>query len=244
MERDEYTRIFELAAEHWWYEGLLHLVRSQVELLTNGDRLQILDAGCGTGWLLRGLRPARAFGVDASALALGYARHHSSRLARARVGEIPFRDASFNVVVCLDVLYHLEVTDDRRALAEIRRVLRPGGSLLLNLPAFEGLRSRHDAAVHTRHRYRRAEVKAMLTDAGFSIGTLTYWNFVLFPLAAAMRLAGRLSDSRSAPRSDLTALRPTLNRILRALLRAENRWLLAGHRLPWGLSVFAVAQRV
>ena len=55
MERDEYTRIFDLAAEHWWYAGLLHLVRSRVERLAAGDRLQILDAGCGTGWLLQGL---------------------------------------------------------------------------------------------------------------------------------------------------------------------------------------------
>ncbi len=244
MDSSEYSNIARLEDGHWWYVGLRELVGAHVEEVAKGRQLSILDAGCGTGRTLADHIEHRIVGLDHASEALLFARSRNRAVLRAGVCEMPFPDFSFDLVVSLDVLYHLDVHDDSLALREMHRVIRLGGVLLLQLPAFESLRGGHDQTVHTRHRYRRAEVEAKLLDAGFEIRTLSYRNFVLFPVAAAMRLAGRLVRSPSKGASDVRGLPATTNRWLTGFLRWENRRLLRQRSLPWGLSIFAVAARV
>ena len=123
------------------------------------------------------------------------------------------------MVTSFDVLYHLNVDDDRAALDEIHRVLRPGGIALIRLPAFDWIRGAHDEVVHTRHRYTRDELSGKLEDAGFRLEHATYANFLLFPMAPAKRYLERRQGSREA--TDLWRPPGPINRLLADLLSLE-----------------------
>src|SRR5437016_6241316 len=235
--------MYRLEEGYWWYRGL----RDRIALVLDAHAPTfhaLLDAGCGTGGVLHGLGElhprARLVGLDASPFALRRCRLRGCRLlARASVDEQGFRSASFDVVTCNDVLY-FEGIDDRRAIAELARVLSPGGILVLNLPAFEFLRGAHDEFVSTRRRYTRNDVTRLVGGVGLRIVRITYWNAALFPVVALVR---RLRKTRKhALESDLRPISPTLNRMLYALLRLEAVWL--RHRsLPFGTSVLCVARK-
>lgn len=234
MEAAEYARLFELERRHFWYVGL-HALLCGALSRCGGARL--LDAGCGTGGLLLA-RPG-ATGVDRSPLALEFcARRGLSRLACADVARLPFADGRFDVVVSADVLYHRGVVDDGAALAELARVTRPGGAVILNLPAGRALRGAHDDFVHGARRYDRADVAALAARAGLRVERLTSWNCALLPAAWIVR---RLSRG-GPPRSDVSLPPAPLNALLAAWLRAEA-WLALRTGLPFGLSVFAVLRR-
>lgn len=186
-------------------------------------------------------RVGSAFGLDASPLALALARESTAvPLARASVSELPYRDGSFDLIVCLDVLYHRNVRSDLEALRELRRILRPGGLLLLNLPAFESLRSSHDRAIHTARRYRRAPLRRLLVEAGFRPLRASYWNTLLFPGLALVRLGRRRRTGEAG--SDVTPVPGALNWILGKVLDLERIWL-RRRDLPFGLSLMAAAVR-
>ena len=163
-------------------------------------------------------------------------------LVRGSTMTLPFRNDTFDVVTSIDVLY-IRGVDDRVAMSEMRRVTKLGGLIVVNVPAFEMLRGRHDAAVHTRHRYRKSEVSGLLREHGFEVLKLSYWNTTLFPVMMAKRTMERLSRKGAPPASDMSDLPGPVNRILTALMRVENRILLATG-MPFGGSVFAVGMRL
>ena len=234
MESAEYARLHELEERHFWYVGLRALLDGA---LRRWGGARVLDAGCGTGGFL--LTCPGATGVDRSALALDYCVQRGlRRLAQADVARLPFRDATFDAVVSADVLYHRAVADDGAALAELARVVRPGGHVLLNLPAGRALRGAHDDFVHGARRYARADVSALAARAGLRPVRITSWNAALLPAAFLVR---RLSRGGPA-RSDVSLPPAPLNAALAAWLRAEAACALR-LGLPWGLSVFAVLQR-
>ena len=181
-------------------------------------------------------------GIDLAPEAVSLAKQRGlTQLARSSVGAIPFRDGAFDVVTSFDVLYHLNVNDDRAALSEIHRVLRPGGIALIRLPAFDWIRGAHDEVVHTRHRYTRDELSGKLEDVGFLVERSTYANFLLFPLAPVKRYLEHRNGSHEA--TDLWRPPGPINRLLTDLLSLEAIPART-FGLPWGLSVFAVARRV
>jgi hypothetical protein len=131
-----------------------------------------------------------------------------------------------------------------QALGEIRRVLKPGGMLVMNLPAYECLKGRHDAAVHVKQRYTRDRLREMLSQVGLEDQTITYRNTLLLPLVALVRTTQkRLWSAPTHPKSDLRPLPAFLNRALVLPLLVENRLIAAGGRLPFGLSVCCVATK-
>lgn len=226
---------------HWWYVGMRAIVDSLLSTVLPDRKLTVLDAGCGTGANLVHLGArGQVVGLDVATEALSFCRlRGSDNLTRGSIQTLPFRENSFDLVVSFDVLYHRAVTDDVVALREFRRVLRPGGAVLLRLPAFHWLRSAHDQVIHTRHRYTASEVRERLTEAGLAIDRLTYVNFLLFPAAVSSRLLARQSGEA---RSDLGPVSPLLNRALGMALRLESR-LVRRFNLPWGLSVMALARK-
>jgi SAM-dependent methyltransferase len=182
----------------------------------------------------------RVSGVDIAPRALQLARERSlTRLALGSVDALPIASQRFDLVTSFDVLYHLRVNDDLQALRELCRVLRPGGLLLIRVPALNWLRGRHDVAVHTRHRYARAELRTKLQKAGFLVQHLTFANSLLFPLAPVKRLLEQ-RDRESLP--DLWRPPGPLNRILARTLGSEAS-LIRRRSLPLGLSLIAVATR-
>ena len=153
------------------------------------------------------------------------------------VTALPYADESFDAIVSGDVV--CQVTDAARALAEFFRVLRPGGVVAINVPAYMWMWSYHDAAVHTQHRYTRRELAELLERAGFGDISTTHWNALPFPLAWAKRKL----LSRSDTASDVKLLPAPIEAALRGAMAVERAWLRIGGRWPWGLSVFAVARK-
>ncbi|MEK7794580.1 MAG: class I SAM-dependent methyltransferase, partial [Candidatus Hydrogenedentota bacterium] len=184
-------------------------------------------------------REFRVTGIDFAAEAIAESeRRDLSRLARASCAALPFRDESFDTAIMMDVLYHKGVPDKVGALREARRVLKPGGSLYLNVPAYEWLRSSHDRAIHTDQRFTRGEIVRLLREAGLSPTFTTYWNTLLFPAAAAVRL---MRKGRAGGESDLGGDGGE-SRICAGMLWIERR-LIRVAPMPFGLSVFGVARR-
>jgi SAM-dependent methyltransferase len=230
---------------YWWYVGLRARLTCalRAELGTRRPG-RVLDVGCGTGanlCALRALFPASTVvGVDIAAPALRHAqRRGCAALTRASAAALPFPDDRFDVLVFADVLSDAGV-DERAALAEAHRVLRRGGVVAANVPAFASLRGAHDAAVETARRYRRANVGRLLVAAGFTVRRLTYWNTVLFPLAWTVRRLRRMPAG--SPTSDLVPLPRVVAATLTAILAGEAR---IAHRvpMPFGTSVLAVAAK-
>src|SRR2546425_6107111 len=179
---------------HWWYTGMRRVALALLAHTLDGQRqLRILDAGCGTGGTTVELRRfGDVVGVDLAWEALEPARGRGlEQLAQASIEQLPFQDAAFDVATSFEVVYHLGVANDAAALREIRRVLKPGGTLLLRVPAHDWLRGEHDRLVHTRHRYSPGEVSRKLADAGFVVEQISWANSVLFVPAVAKRLLER-----------------------------------------------------
>lgn len=238
MEPDEYARMDALESRMWWYRALhARLLDALAECTVAGP---ILDAGCGTGGLLAALATAQptcaAFGLEWFAAAAAIAAAKSGRpIICGSVNALPFAANSFATVIAADVLCHAAV-EPMPALGEIHRVLRQGGRLIVNMPAFRSLLSSHDAQVHNARRLNAAETRDMLETAGFRLLRIGYWNGLLLPLM----IARRKIFSRSSDRSDVAAFPPWLDRTFYGMTELERRLRL---RLPAGGSVLAVAER-
>jgi SAM-dependent methyltransferase len=246
MEPSEYDNIARLEGRHWWYVGMRQIAAgllSQVCPPAPGGAppaRRILDAGCGVGGGLRWLAAyGQVTGIDLHPLAIRYSAQVSRRVCRASVQSLPFASACFDVVTTFEVLYHLAVSDDLAALREMARVLRPGGWLLVRLPAHDWLRGAHDRHVHTRHRYEAAELRGKLETAGFAVRRLSSVGFSLLLPAVARR---RVQSSDGA-QTDVSLPAPPVNRLLLAALQTEGLWL-RRFDLPAGLSLIAVARRL
>jgi SAM-dependent methyltransferase len=241
VNRQQYLQMRAVEDRHWWYVGMRAIAADVLAGLALPAAARVLDAGCGTGGNAALLeRHGRVVGVDLSELALELAAGRGPRpLACASVARLPFADATFDLVTSFEVLYHRAVGEDVAALGELRRVLRPGGYLLVRLPALEWLRGAHDAAVHTERRYRAGQLRARLARAGLEPKRVTYLNTLLLPLAAAKRVAERLTRAEG---DDLGPTPPLLEATFRAALAAERR-LLRRRDLPIGVSLLALARR-
>jgi SAM-dependent methyltransferase len=231
----------------WWYRALHAQSLGALEAARPAGTAPwggLLDAGCGTGGFLARLRQARpdipATGLEYMPEAAARARAKAGRpVAVGTVNALPFADASFGALVSLDVLSHAAVEPDR-ALVEMFRVLRPGGLLLVNLPAFDWLRSAHDLRVHNARRFTAGTARALLAGAGFQAIRPRYWNALLLPLMVVQRkLLARAPDNRS----DVAPFPPWLNRSLWAMTALERRLMAGGLPFPAGGSVLATAMR-
>jgi ubiquinone/menaquinone biosynthesis C-methylase UbiE len=245
MNREEYEVMYQVEDHHWWYLGMERITHELLERALPPDReacsRKILDAGCGTGAVMKYLaRYGEVTGFDFSAEALKFSRRRGhTRLAQASVLQIPLASDQFDAVVSFDVICETGV-DDRQALREFTRVLKPGGIVLLRLPAYSWMRGQHDVAVHVAHRYTRGEVSTKLRDNGLMPLHTSYANTFLFPIAVAKRWSERFLPQQQG--SDLTLNPGTSNGVLRAILSAEAP-LIKSIGLPFGLTVTALARK-
>lgn len=218
---------------YWWYRARSELLHAALGGHVVGPR--VLDVGSADGpsvpWLRgtphvtvdldpRGLRPGE--GVCASAL------------------ELPFRDGSFDLVSAFDVVEHCE--PESRALAELARVLAPGGRLLLSVPAYQWAWSDHDVRAGHHRRYTRRRLVAAVTAAGFDVRRVTHGFAGVFPIFAAERLARRVRRPASGDDGRLPEPPPRVERLLLGLCRAEARWL-RRRDAAFGSSVFLAADK-
>lgn len=240
MERSEYQRLAVAEERGWWFWGLhTNLIAAWHRTRPTATRPIVVDAGCGTGGLLmrlaRDLPQAQCFGVDLDHLAASIAQGKSdARIVIGSTMALPFAAASLDAVFSADVLCHRGV-EPEVALQSIRHCLKPGGVVVLNLPAYRWLFSGHDRAVDNVRRFGRREVRVLLDKQGF-VGVRTrYWNSLLFPLMVLQRL----THPRGA--SDVALLPAPVEHIFRAIVGIEAWLSERGLNFPFGGSILATA---
>jgi len=206
-------------------------------------RCRILDAGCGTGVNLQMLaKHGDAIGVDVSPEALKFSTKRSvGTLLNGRIERLGFHAESFGLITALDVLEHVE--DDRAAIRELHRITKPGGRLVITVPAYQSLWSEHDEALHHYRRYTRRQLREKLTDAGFEIEKMSYFMTLFFLPIFVFRLGQRLLKKRQGQAQVSYIILPKwLNQLLVKILDIE-RWLLRWITLPFGVSLLCVARK-
>lgn len=244
MDEAFYPAYFEIEGRHWWFLGRRRIFLRLIEheFPPAAGAIAVLDFGCGTGAFLEHLeRFGTVSAVDADAAAVAFC-HDRGRTEVQHVppgAPLPFADATFDLVTALDVIEHID--DDVAALAELRRVLRPGGRLLVAVPAYMFLWGKQDEVSHHRRRYTARTLRRALEQAGFALERTSYFNTLLFPPIAAVRLGRRLLRRPGAAQSDFDLGPPALNRALGAAFGAEAE-IVARRGLPFGVSVLALAR--
>ena len=244
MEEEFYSAYYRLEGRHWWFLGRRRLfLRVLEQQFAPADRpIELLDFGCGTGAFLEHLERfgnVSAVDSDPSAVAFCHTRGRAEVKLVPPGAPLPFADGTFDLVTSLDVIEHID--DDVGALRELRRVLRPGGRLLVAVPAFMFLWGRQDEVAHHHRRYTARTLRHALSESGFEVDRTSYFNTILFPPIAAVRLARRLLRRPSTRQSDFDVGPAALNRALGALFGAEAE-LIARWNLPFGVSLLAVAR--
>ena len=246
MERVEYHRMAVLEATMWWYRALHAHLLGRLALPPGAC---LLDAGCGTGGLLArlaALRPdldLQGLEYDAEAAALARAKlppgRDPDKLQVGSVNTMPYGSGQFDAIVSADVLCHAAV-DEAAALTEFHRCLRPGGILLLNLPAYQWMASAHDVHVHNKRRYTFGLARNRVAAAGFMAITGGYWNSLLFPLMLLHRLTVGKSGGEG---SDVKPFPAWQDRLFYTVTAVERQLADIGLRLPFGGSVWIKAKK-
>jgi SAM-dependent methyltransferase len=242
----EFEAMLTLDDLHWWYRGRREVLRAVLDRLPMPPpaRARVLDAGCGSGRTLDDLtRYGSVAGMELHPLGVEAARRRGHEVREGRVEAIPYEDASFDLVTCLDVIEHTD--DDVAALAELRRVTRPGGRLVVTVPAHPRLWSLHDEVNGHRRRYTRRSLGAAAGAAGWRVERLTGFNVAYLAPAALVRIVRRRTTTEtSAAASELALTPPSLNPALELPLRLEAALIRRGYDLPPGLSLLAVLEVV
>ena len=248
MQSYEYLTMRRCEEDYWWYTGLRDLVLTMIRPCgTFVSSAKFLDVGCGTGgnlaFLAKIFSSVELYGLDISPLAISISRaRNRGFLLQASAHQLPFGEGIFDMTFSLDLLY-IQGVNDLQVLRECHRTLKSEGLLVVNVPAFEFLRSTHDLAVATRHRYTREEIRSKLISVGFQVNRVTYWNGLLFPFIFLIRKFKGPKTLSSLPTSDLKPLPSFVNKTLKFLLRLEKA-ILSLIDMPFGTSVLAIAKKV
>ena len=234
-------------ARHFWFRGFRAFVTPLVQSATRFHATaRILDCGCGTGANLALLgRFGRAYGFDLSEVGPRFARRAgTTRVVRANAVAAPFPGASFDLVTSFDVLYSLDDADERRAAAELFRLLAPGGRAIVNVAAFDVLTGDHSVLSRELRRYTRASLRALLEGAGFTIVRITYTNATLFLPLALLRTFHRWRglSAESGAEQEISIPPEPVNALLSAVLWLESVWL-RWFNEPFGSSLLCVAEK-
>ncbi len=249
MRADIYVAMAQVEDRHWWFRARRAICRHVLDRANIPGGANILDAGSGTGGNLGMLSQyGNVFAMEMD----GHARALASSRSIVRVEEgvlphsIPFAPQQFDLAVMCDVLEHVD--EDYQTLVALGKRLNAGGRLLITVPAFQFLWSRHDTLHHHKRRYRLGQLKALLERAGYRVTFASYINFWLFPLIAMVRLLDRLSgsradDTKTEENAELTLPPAPVNSFLEKVFSSE-RLLLGRIRLPFGVSILLLAQKI
>jgi SAM-dependent methyltransferase len=241
MERAVFERMAELDQDHWWFLARRRILKRLIERVVRPPRkAKILEVGCGTGHnlaMLKSFGSLEASELDRCARALANKRL-PGKIKNARLPDLSkFKRNGYDLIALLDVLEH--VPDDLASLRAIHMRLKPGGALLLTVPANPWMWSAHDAAHHHFRRYTKKKLEELFLRSGLEVELLSYFNTLLFPLVAAARVVGKIARKESA--DDKLPSAP-VNSMLNAVFGLEAA-LIGRLPMPFGVSLVAVVRR-
>jgi SAM-dependent methyltransferase len=251
-----YRQTARVEQRHWWFRHRRSIVTSLLDqemIQPPGPDARALDVGCGTGGNLDTIerRGYATVGIDRSALALALARasHREATLVSVDAQRLAdsFAAGSFDLVTVFNVLYHEWIVDEAEVLVQIRRVLRPGGWLLVTEPALDSLARGHDRIDSGARRFTRRRLAGIVSAAGFTVRRKTYFNAISFAPAAVVALMDRLRGSRDQGEqpeetAELTVPPVPVNGMLLGLCGLERFWLRRVGDLPFGVGVLVLAR--
>lgn len=243
MEHGNYQDIAEMEEHNWWYCSRRELFAGMLRSFKTPVRVA-LDIGCGVGANYRILRHAaeRVIGVDPASEAYVLAgKKGYDQVFQASAEQLPLPDASVDLILCADVLEHV---DDVATLRELFRVLVPGGTLLLSVPAFPSLWNANDIYSQHRRRYTKSACYTALRAPGFVVSRSTFWNALFFlPVWCVARWQQWRPVAKEQLQNNLSFLPRWLDRVLLRLLCLENAWILRGHHFPFGVTLVVSAKK-
>jgi SAM-dependent methyltransferase len=240
MELEYELQTHQVEGRHWWYQGRRRVLERVIERLGLPAGARILDAGCGSGRNMVDLaRHGTVTGIELSPTSVALARERDrGEVIEGSVLDMPFDEGAFDLSVSLDVIEHLQ--DDVGALRELRRVTKPGGALLVTVPAYQWLWSGHDEINHHHRRYNRRTLLAAAQSAGWHEQRSAHFNSLLLPIAIALRALERFTPATTKSSLDLWVPPAPINWALRQPLNLEAAVIGRGGSIPAGLSLLAV----
>lgn len=239
MEDIIYLNMVEMERNHWWYKGRREII-GKITSSYMTSPVKILDAGCGAGGTMEYMsRYGSVIGVDISQKMVEHCRNMGMPVYCTSVSELPFPDKEFDLVFCLDVLEH--IPDEKQALKELIRVVRPGGIMVFTVPAFTWLWGHHDILNNHCRRYNFGELPGLLANCDLSIERVTYFNFFLLAPIWLVRRLGR-KVSALMPNTDFQLGTRSLNTFFYSFLKLENL-LLRYMNFPLGVSQVVIARK-
>ena len=241
MDPKIYKEIVEQEESHWWFRARRSIVRSLLQRINLPKNANILEAGCGGGGnlgLLAEYGNVYAFEIEDSVRSHAKTRAIGEIATGSLPNQIPFDDTRFDLVTMFDVLEHID--DDRASLIALKKRMNPNGVLLLTVPAFQRLYSQHDIMHHHKRRYSKIQLKELIASTGLRLEFISYWNCLLFPIAALVRLAVKLGLIKN---NTYGSKQPPgwVNNALCGLVTSE-KYIMKFAGLPFGLSLIAVAR--
>src|SRR5262245_2248125 len=246
MRPEDFEFLYSLEERYWWFVAMRRITDAIVAPQVQHKPLRIFDAGCGTGYNLQYYEKAGhvVWGLDIAPEAVdGVRRRGFTKITQASAAEIPYQSATFDLVFSFDVLCQMPMELSDNAIREMSRVLKPGGFLFVRVPAFEWMRSSHDADLHTVHRFTRGELQGKLERAGLRTKLSTYANSYLFPVVIVRRFLKRLGIGTGTDVKPLPSGLGWIDPIFQRVLASESGILGHHNRLPFGLSVICYAEK-
>lgn len=245
---DEYAKMAKAEETLWWYRTLHHLVLDVIRRDRPGLDIAILDAGCGTGGLMHFLRSwgyRNLKGVDLSNVAVEWCHRRNLDVQQGSLTDFAglYAKESADVIVSNDTLYFFQKQEQEDVVEQFQQVLKPGGLLILNLPALKAFRGIHDVSVGIKVRFSMSDTRRLLKESLFDVVRELYWPFLLSPVIYAKRLSQRIKMRRNRHfqiESDIDQPPEFLNRIFLELTLFENRMLA---RKPFGSSLLLMGRK-
>ena len=243
MDESLYHIHYQQEESHWWFAARSEIVRQVIERFGNlkpGDT--ILDIGCGTGAILKELsKKYNAVGIDMSPLAIEYSKKRGLKnVFQMTVQEFPRDKFNVKAVLLLDVIEHID--DDVDVLKNAREIVGQDGRVIITVPAYMWMWSSHDLVNHHKRRYTSKTLRAALAKAGLEPVKMTYYNTLLFPLAAVRKILGKSKTINEASQG-VDQPGGLINRLFKAVFASEKS-LVTGVDLPFGVSLLTVARPI
>jgi SAM-dependent methyltransferase len=247
MNPAEFANIAKAEKDLWWYRGMREILFGMLDPVVRGRNFRrVLEAGCGTGYMSHVLE--ERYGWPMYPLDLGWEglefgrRYGIQRMLQGDIAALPYASGAFDAVVSLDVIVHFPPGEEDRAMAELTRVLEPGGLFVIRVSALDILHSRHSTFAMERQRFTRGRLLELSARHGIRPLRVTYANSLLMPVAfTKFRIVEPLFNA--APASGVEPVAPWLDALLHAPLSMEAAWIGAGLNLPLGQSLVLIGEK-